>query len=98
MARRKKSAEFDEHTKHKAKRKWHRDNPGRENQDLHVHHRVSREWGRRNGVPNSLLSSRNNAEAMTPEQHKRHHRKEPSDKEYRSLAQALFGWIGGLFD
>lgn len=89
--------EFPDTVKDSAIRKWHKENPGRSKEKLEVDHVIPIHVGNRLGIPSALLKSRANAEAKTQKEHKEKHRNELSDEEYKTLAQALLGWIGNLF-
>jgi hypothetical protein len=95
MSRR--GAEFDRYTKDEAIAKWRANHPERVNEKLVVHHRVSIHAGQKLGIPNAVLKSAQNAQAMPKSEHKEYHRNEPTLEEYAIIAQGLLGFVGRLF-
>jgi hypothetical protein len=84
-------AEFSDRVKDNAIKRWHKLNPGRENEIITVHHRVSIWAGKELGIPTRVLKSGENAQAMTLEEHQRFHDNEPTLEEYAVIAQGLLG-------
>lgn len=89
--------EFDKRTKDEAFSRWHAENPGNEDANLEIHHRIPVHFAKKEGIPPDLVRTQDNAVAVTRDEHKEIHRNEPSDEEYKTLAQSILGWVGGLF-
>lgn len=88
--------EFPKRVRKEAIRKWHKDNPGNKDQVLEVHHKVPVKIARKLKIPPRLVRIPDNAQAVTPEEHKKIHENELTLDEYRILAQALLGWSRNL--
>jgi len=89
--------EFSKKVKDKAITKWHEENPGNPDEKLEVDHIIPIYFAKREGIPEDLVNTQNNARALRVEEHKERHRNEPTEEEYKTLSQALLGWIGNLF-
>ena len=88
--------EFPKRVKDDAHSKWHANNPGREDESLEVDHIVPVWYAKKNHIPPDLVRVGNNARALTVKEHKERHRNEPTEEEYKTLAQAILGWVRNL--
>jgi len=89
--------EFSDRTKEAARRKWHAENPGNEDANLEVDHLVAVWFAKKHGIPHQQITSGANAKALRQKEHKAKHRNEPTEEEYKTLAQGLLGIIKRLF-
>lgn len=92
MSRR--GAEFSDRVKENARQEWYRNNPHRQDQQLEIHHKCSIAYGKSRGVPNWLLKSQENAQALPIEEHNQ----EVHDEAIMEMfAQALLGLVQKMF-
>lgn len=82
--------EFSKRVRKEARRIWHENNPGMEDQELQVHHRLPISKFRKYRIPKRLVTSEKNAQAVTPEKHVELH-ETLTDADYAIIAQALLG-------
>lgn len=94
MARR--GYEFDKRTREAARIKWHRDNPGREDEQLEVDHKVPIWYAKKNGIPPAVIKSQDNARALPVDEHKE--RDHYDEEEINFFLSSLTHFIGGLFN
>lgn len=88
--------EFPDRVKESARKKWHEENPGNENEPLEVDHKIPVWWAKKNNIPPDLVRTRQNARALRIKEHKQRHREEPSEEEYATMAQGILGWFRNL--
>jgi hypothetical protein len=93
---RRRGYEFDERTKDEAITRWHRDNPGREDEELEVHHRLPVWFGRENGVHPDVIRSPQNAQVLPKGEHRQvdHYDEQQNAENLGTLAN----FWGRLFD
>lgn len=91
-----KGYEFSQRTRNEAIRRWHRDNPGREDEELEVHHRVPVYYARKHGIHPDVVRSQDNAQAMPKSEHRGvdHYDEEQINAHLSSLAN----FLGRLFE
>jgi len=89
-----KGAEFSDRVKENARQEWYRNNPDRQDEQLDVHHKCSIAYGKSRGIPNWLLKSQENAQALPIQEHNR----EVHDERIMEMfAQALLGLVQKMF-
>jgi hypothetical protein len=92
-----KGHEFNQRTKDLAIRKWHAENPGRENEKLEVDHKVGVDYAKRNGIPPAVTKQADNARAMPVSEHKQRHR-DATDEEMNGHLSGIARFVGRLFE
>lgn len=88
--------EFPKSVRERAVERYYAENPESENELLEVHHQVPVWWAKKEQIPSALVRVQANAIAVPRDDHKEIHRNELSDDEYRTLAQAVLGWVRNL--
>lgn len=88
--------EFPNRVKEHARTEWHKANPENEDAKLEVDHIVPVWYAKKNNIPPDLVRTGDNARALTVPEHKERHRNEPTEEEYRTIAQGILGWVKNL--
>jgi len=91
-----KGFEFSQADKEEARRRWHEQNPGREDEELEIDHIIAVWFAKENGMAPDEVRTLQNARALPKDEHRARDHKDTSEMTAHLSNIARF--VGRLFD